>query len=112
MNTNPLPSSALRARFLLAAWNTGDLERLESALEHHTPIVESHLPSAEIEKLEMIDEVVGAIRGYLLRARSETDVRAAIKVLRHVGRCDDVCVAPSRPFPAKSQAAGSGVRTT
>ncbi len=90
MTPTQLPSSALRARNLLAAWNTGDLARLESALEQHSYTHDAHIPAMEREKIELIDEVVSAIRGYLTRSKTETDMRAAIKVLRHVGRCDDV----------------------
>ena len=93
MTTAHLPSSALRARSLLAAWNTGDLARLESALEQHSYSQDPALPAIEREKIELIDEVVASIRGYLTRSKTETDLRAAIKVLRHVGRCDDVRLA-------------------
>ena len=93
MTPAQLPSSALRARNLLAAWNTGDLARLESALDQHSYNDDVHVPAIEREKSELIDEAVQAMRGFLTRSRSENDIRAALKLLRHVGRCDDVRLA-------------------
>jgi hypothetical protein len=77
-----------RARALLAAWNSGDLARLEAALDANSDSVEMHLPAIEQERFELIGEVVNAIRGWIARAKTETELQAALLLLRHVGRTE------------------------
>jgi hypothetical protein len=73
-----------RARTLLAAWNSANLERLETALDTSLDWVDSPLPAIEREKIELVGEVVNTIRGWMARGRTETELQAALLLLRHV----------------------------
>jgi hypothetical protein len=87
MNHSSGPAFAQRrARALLAAWNSGNLARLEAALDANWDYAETRLPAIERERIELIGEVVDAIRGWIARVRTETELQAALLLLRHVGR--------------------------
>ncbi len=79
-----------RARTLLAAWNSGDLARLEAALDDNQDaasgnFADAQWPAIEKERMELIGEVVAAIRGWIARVRTEAELQAALLLLRHVG---------------------------
>jgi|HubBroStandDraft_6_1064221.scaffolds.fasta_scaffold717013_1 hypothetical protein len=82
-----------RARTLLAAWNSANLERLETALDANLYHVDLLLPAIEREKMELISEVVNAIRGWIVRSTSETELQAALLLLRHVA-CQEQVYTP------------------
>lgn len=77
-----------RARALLAAWNSGSLSRLEAELDANSAFMDMPLPAIERERIEIIGEVVDAIRGWIARVRTETELQAALLLLRHVGRTE------------------------
>jgi hypothetical protein len=74
-----------RARALLAAWNSGNLSRLEAELDANSAFMDMPLPAIERERIEIVGEVVDAIRGWIARVRTETELQAALLLLRHVG---------------------------
>ena len=97
MNHASGPAFAQRwARTLLAAWNSGNLERLESALNANWDCAGLQLPAIERERVELIGEVVDAIRGWIARVRSETELQAALILLRHVG-CQEAAHFVTKP---------------
>jgi hypothetical protein len=73
-----------RARALLAAWNSASLERLETALDANPDDADLQLPAMERERIELVDEVVKAIRGWIAGDRTESELQAALILLRHV----------------------------
>jgi hypothetical protein len=89
-----------RARALLAAWNSGNLARLEAALEDNWGDKgngpDLHLPAIERERLELIGEVVQSIRGWIARARTQTELQAALLLLRHLGEQQPIHFASAR----------------
>ena len=85
-----------RARTLLAAWNSGSLERLEAALDANWDCAGFQLPAIEMERIEILGEVVNAIRGWIARVKTETELQAALLLLRHVGCQEQVHFACQR----------------
>jgi hypothetical protein len=85
-----------RARALLAAWNSANLERLETALDSSSDYPDRQLLAMEREKVELVDEVVKTIRGWIARATTETELQAALILLRHVA-CQEQIHATSEP---------------
>jgi hypothetical protein len=85
-----------RARALLAAWNSANLDRLESALDATSDCVDLQLPAMERERIELVDEVVKTIRGWIARAITETELQAALILLRHVACQEQVHIARER----------------
>jgi len=74
-----------RARNLLAAWNSANLERLEAALDANLDSADFRLPAIEKERIELITEVVNVIRGWIGKSKNESELQAALLLLRHVG---------------------------
>jgi hypothetical protein len=89
-----------RARILLAAWNSGSLARLEAALndnwDDNRDGANLHLPAIERERIELIGEVVQSIRGWIARARTQTELQAALLLLRHLGGQEPLHFASAR----------------
>jgi hypothetical protein len=90
MNHSSAPAFAQRrARILLAAWNSGNLARLEAALNDNGgdnwDCSDVRLPAIERERIELIGEVVQSIRGWIAKARTQTELQAALLLLRHLG---------------------------
>jgi hypothetical protein len=90
-NTKPLTVSERSARALLAAWNTGELARLEAALDGPAALQDARLPASERERIELVREVANCIRAWLQGAgqKAQTDLQASLKLLRHLARCED-----------------------
>jgi hypothetical protein len=87
MNTSAeLTRSERDARKLLAAWNSGDLARLEAAL---STIPESEASSAgEEERFELLREVARNIRGWVDEASEDrqSELKMSLGLLRHLAR--------------------------
>ena len=90
-NTKPLTASERSARALLAAWNSGELARLEAVLEGTGPLA-AHLSSSELERIELVREIADAIRLWIqgTQRNPPTDLNASLKLLRHLARCEGV----------------------
>jgi hypothetical protein len=94
MNYLSGPASAQRrARALLAAWNSGNLKRLEAALDADSNCADFQLSAIERERVELVDEVVNAIRGWIASATTGTELQAALVLLRHVACQEQVHIA-------------------
>lgn len=85
-----------RARALLAAWNSANLKRLETALDANSNCPDLQLPTIERERIELVDEVVKTIRGWIASATTETELQAALVLLRHVACQEQVHIAIER----------------
>jgi|HubBroStandDraft_6_1064221.scaffolds.fasta_scaffold1625596_1 hypothetical protein len=92
--TNQLTSTVSEryARKLLAAWNSGELRQLQSALDGPDAAQAARLPSAELERIEMVQEIASSIRLWLrgLNTASQADLQASLRLLRHLARTEDV----------------------
>ncbi|MGD1090851.1 MAG: hypothetical protein ABSB35_02535 [Bryobacteraceae bacterium] len=90
-NNLSLTVSERYARKLLAAWNSGELRQLQSALDWPDGAQAARLPSAERERIEMVQEIAGSIRLWLrgLNTRSQADLQASLRLLRHLARSED-----------------------
>jgi hypothetical protein len=77
---------------LLSAWNSGELSRLQAVLDQPSLADEGRLTSSEHEKLELIQEIGGAIRMWLrgIRRKNQPDLCASLRLLRHLARCEKV----------------------
>jgi hypothetical protein len=91
-NTNPLTASERSARALLAAWNSGELARLEAALEGigSAALGEARPSSPEAERIELVREIADSIRAWIqgVERKTPTDLNASLKLLRHLARCE------------------------
>jgi hypothetical protein len=96
LSFDPTAFAQQRARALLAAWNSGNLARLEAELDANSAFMDMPLPPIERERIEIVGEVVDAIRGWISRVRTETELQAALLLLRHVGRIEPAYI-PSLP---------------
>jgi hypothetical protein len=92
MNTLPLTVSEAYARRLLAAWNSGELRQLQTALDWPTAAAEARLSSSERERIELVQEIAGSIRLWLrgLNTKSQADLQASLRLLRHLARTEDI----------------------
>jgi hypothetical protein len=97
-----LTYSQRRARFLLAAWNSGSLSRLEAALE---PISDpATFTSDEEERMEMVAEVECSLRTWLNRSersssrKNDVSLLVALKLLRHLAGCEALVGVPELPL--------------
>src|ERR1700691_1328886 len=73
-HSNCLTVSERRARLLLSAWNSGDLARLESALNSVSTASNTSLPFGEMERIEMVNEVSTTIQGWIDRCRDQHEL--------------------------------------
>ena len=85
-----LTTSERCARLLLAAWNTGDLAGLESALRRASAADRTGLSSSEEERMELVREIAGGIQMWLRGVRWErpADLATHLDLLRHLARCE------------------------
>ena len=87
MNTmtsrQPLTGAQRRARFLLAAWNSGELSRVRKALEQYR---EGDSPASGQEREELVDAAAETIRAWLNQPRTcpEADLQAGLHLLGHL----------------------------
>ena len=91
MPDTTLTSSERRARTLLAAWNSGELARLEDALDRTAgDIGEDTLPACEQERFDLLQQITLTIRAWLSAATAakDADLKAALGLLRHLARCE------------------------
>jgi hypothetical protein len=102
------PMAQRRARALLAAWNSGNLARLEAALDENDECEALQLPAIERERFEVISEVANAIRGWIARVKTETELQAALLLLRHVGRTEPDYL-PAQIAPGRSERRNHGM---
>jgi hypothetical protein len=86
---NLLSGSQRRARFLLAAWNSADLSRLEAALD--MTAIRAAATYGEQERMEMVEEVEYTLRNWLDSSarRNEVELLASLKILRHLTGCEE-----------------------
>jgi hypothetical protein len=91
-NNFQLTVSEVYARKLLAAWNSGELTQLQSALDWAAAMQAARLSSSERERIEMVQEIAGSIRLWLrgLNTRSQADLQASLRLLRHLARTEDL----------------------
>ena len=90
MKMTSAPASERRARMLLAAWNSGDLSRLQETLtqgwvfgsQDGWPVT----GEAERERMEMLATIADAMRNWLRRGGDAPaeDLQASVKLLRHL----------------------------
>lgn len=92
INSKPLTVSERFARALLAAWNSGELMRLEAALDATARGYNASLPACEKERIEVVREIASTIRLWLQGAgqKAQADLNAALRVLRHLARCENL----------------------
>ena len=85
-NSAALTRSERDARKLLAAWNSGDLVRLETALS--TLPASVAVSSGEEERFELLQEVALNIRGWLDFASEDrqAELKMSLSLLRHLAR--------------------------
>jgi hypothetical protein len=83
-HSNCLTVSERRARLLLSAWNSGDLARLESALNSVSNASNTSLPCGEMERIEMVNEVSSTIQGWIDRCRDQHELETSLRLLRHL----------------------------
>jgi len=87
-----------RARTLLAAWNSGNLARLEDALNADWDLAELPMPAIESERIELVGEVVDTIRGWMVHAKSASELQAALILLRHLAAQESVRLVRERRY--------------
>jgi hypothetical protein len=90
MKMKSAPASERRARMLLAAWNSGDLRRLQETLMQGWvfgsldgwPLT----GEAERERMEMLATIADAMRNWLRRGGDAPadDLKVSVKLLRHL----------------------------
>jgi|HubBroStandDraft_5_1064220.scaffolds.fasta_scaffold440927_2 hypothetical protein len=83
-HSHRLTISEQRARLLLSAWNSGDLARLESAINSLSTASNSSLPYDEMERMEMVNEVSSTIQGWIDRCRDQHELETSLRLLRHL----------------------------
>jgi hypothetical protein len=90
MKMKSAPASERSARMLLAAWNSGDLRRLQETLmqgwNFGAPDGWPLTGEAERERLEMLATIADAMRNWLRRGGDAPaeDLQASVKLLRHL----------------------------
>jgi hypothetical protein len=104
-----LSASERCARLLLAAWNTGDLAGLESALRQASVANSPELSSSEEERMELVREIAGGIQMWLrgIRWEKPADLNTHLELLRHLARCE--VVASKQGVADKKRAAAKEV---
>ena len=83
--------SALQAQRLLAAWSSGDEDRLRFELQRTSQLLRSVVPDeAELERLDLLEAVGGEMQRCLERGRwnaqDSGSVRVAWSLARHLER--------------------------
>jgi len=80
-----LTPSQYRARTLLAAWNSGDLDRLQGALESEMDQPRAR-EGGEQERMELVESAGGSIRTWLTRPQdpAHADLQVSLRLLRHL----------------------------
>jgi hypothetical protein len=90
MKMKSTPASERRARMLLAAWNSGDLRRLQETLTQGwifgSPDGWPLSGEAERERMEMLATIADAMRNWLRRGGDAPaeDLTVSVKLLRHL----------------------------
>lgn len=85
--TSPANPARKRANALLAAWYSGDLLRLEAALR--TACSSGKADTDQSEREEMLAVAEAAIRTWLSNPATDAeDLRASLRLLRHLAGCD------------------------
>jgi hypothetical protein len=85
-----LTASERCARSLLAAWNTGDLAALESALRQSAVSGYVDLSAGEEERMEIVQEIASNIQMWLRGVRSTrpADLNTNLDLLLHLARTE------------------------
>jgi hypothetical protein len=83
---NTLSVSKHCARMLLAAWNSADLSRLQSALTLAEGVQAGRLAYAEQERIELVHEIASMIRQWMKQQRTGEDLNASLQILRHLAQ--------------------------
>jgi hypothetical protein len=92
-STDSLTGSERLARALLAAWNSGDIPRLQDALGHIAVTDRASLSALEQERIEIVQEAAKTIRVWLSGARRKhADLNIALALLRHLAGVGDQTV--------------------
>jgi hypothetical protein len=97
-----LSVSERSARALLSAWNSGELIRLEAALDQTAAMKDSQPSSSELERIELVREIADSIRLWIEGVKQETpiDLNASLKLLRHLaGASGRAAVEAAKPAP-------------
>jgi hypothetical protein len=83
-----LTNSERCARSLLAAWNTGDLVALESAVRESAGIGGGECSAGEEERMEIVHEIASNIQMWLrgVRSTKPADLNTNLELLRHLAR--------------------------
>jgi hypothetical protein len=90
MKTKSAPISEQRARVLLSAWNSGDLQRLRETLTGDwisaDPADWPRSKQDERERMEMLLTIADAMRDWLRRGGDAPpeDLQVSMKLLRHL----------------------------
>ena len=92
-STDSRTESERLARALLAAWNSGDIPRLQDALSHIAVTDQASLSALEHERIEIVQEAAKTIRVWLSGAkRKHADLNIALALLRHLAAAQDQVV--------------------
>jgi hypothetical protein len=90
MKMKSAPASERSARMLLAAWNSGDLRRLQETLTQGWNFGDPDgwplSGEAETERMEMLATIADAMRNWLRRGGDAPaeDLQVSVKLLRHL----------------------------
>src|SRR5262249_8934195 len=105
-----LTGSERCARLLLAAWNTGNLAGLETALRQASEASQAELSPCEEERMELVREIAGGIRNWMrgVREGKPSDLNVHLDLLRHLARCEGM----SKTLAGARSIEGSGPRLT
>jgi hypothetical protein len=83
---NTLSISRHCARLLLAAWNSADVSRIQSALDLAEGVHPARLGYAEQERVELLHEIAAGIRQWMNCQKSGEDLNVSLELLRHLSQ--------------------------
>jgi hypothetical protein len=73
------------ARSLLAAWDSGDLPRLQDELRQIAEVDDSNLSRFEVERIEIVQGVAQTLQSWLRGAKGKpADLNVGLFLLRHL----------------------------
>jgi hypothetical protein len=83
--TDSATESAGVARSLLAAWDSGDLPRLQNELRQIAEVDDSTLSRSEVERIEIVQGVAQTLQCWLKGVKGKpADLSVGLFLLRHL----------------------------
>jgi len=89
-----VPVARRCARMLLAAWNSADLRQIQNAIDQTEAIQLASLRGADVERLELLQEIAAVLRQWMAGQQATSDLNASLDLLRHIANVDRFSTAP------------------